>query len=67
MPYDNVYMWCLNHDINEHIYETNRIRDIESRLLVAKGEVQGGRMDWEFGISLCKLLYIGWINNKALL
>ena len=24
-------------------------------------------MDWEFGLSRCTLLYIGWINNKALL
>ena len=24
-------------------------------------------MGWEFGISICKLLYIGWINNKVLL
>ncbi len=24
-------------------------------------------MDWEFGISRCKLLYIGWVNNKDLL
>ena len=24
-------------------------------------------VDWEFGISRCKLLYIGWINNKVLL
>ena len=24
-------------------------------------------MDWESGISRCKLLYIGWINNKVLL
>ena len=23
-------------------------------------------MDWEFGIGRCKLLYIGWINNKVL-
>ena len=28
---------------------------------------QGGGMDWEFGISRCKLVYIGWINNKVLL
>ena len=30
---------------------------------------QGGgeRKDWEFGISRCKLLYIGWINNSVLL
>ena len=24
-------------------------------------------MDWEFGISRCKLLYIEWITNKVLL
>ena len=24
-------------------------------------------MDWEFGVSRCKLVYIGWINNKVLL
>ena len=33
--------------------------------MVAKGE--GGGMDWEFGISRCKLLHIEWINNKVLL
>ena len=30
---------------------------------------QGGGVvgdGWEFGISRCKLLYIEWINNKAL-
>ena len=27
---------------------------------------EGGK-DWEFGISRCKLLYTGWINNKILL
>ena len=34
--------------------------------MVAKGRGWGG-MDWEFGISRCKLLYTGWINNKVLL
>ena len=24
-------------------------------------------MEWEFGISRCKLLYIEWISNKVLL
>ena len=23
-------------------------------------------MEWEAGVSSCKLLYIGWINNKVL-
>ena len=31
-----------------------------------QGGEQGG-MDWEFGISRCKLLYIEWIDNKVLL
>ena len=26
-----------------------------------------GGMEWEVGVSRCKLLYIGWINNKVLL
>ena len=30
------------------------------------GRGWGGR-DWEFGISRCKLLCIGWINSKVLL
>ena len=40
---------------------------IENRLVVTKGEGVGGGMEWEFGISRCKLLYIEWINNKVLL
>ena len=35
--------------------------------MVAKGEEGGGGVDWEFGISRCKLLYIEWINNRVLL
>ena len=35
--------------------------------MVAKGEGGGGGMEWECGISRCKLVYIGWINNKVLL
>ena len=26
-----------------------------------------GERDWKFGISRCKLICIGWINNKVLL
>ena len=31
------------------------------------GDRGGGRMDWEFGVSSCKLVYMGRINNKVLL
>ena len=49
-------MWNLKYDTNELIYETNRLTDIENRLVVVKGEV---------GVSRCRLLYTGWINNKV--
>ena len=26
----------------------------------------GGEVNWEVGVSRCKLLYIEWINNKVL-
>ena len=42
------------------------ITNLENRLVVAKGEEGGGGMDYEFGISKCKLLYIEWISNKVL-
>ena len=35
--------------------------------MVTKVEGVGGGMDWEFGVSRCKLLYIEWVNNKVLL
>ena len=47
-----------------HFY---RLTDTENGLVVAKAEGRGGRMDGEFGISRCKLLFIGLINNKVLL
>ena len=35
--------------------------------MVAKGEEREGGVDWEFGISTCKLLYTEWINTTVLL
>ena len=37
-------MWSLKYNTNELIYETNRLKDIEKRLMVAKG-VGWGRDD----------------------
>ena len=34
--------------------------------MVAKLEGYEEEMDWGVWISRCKLLYIGWINNKVL-
>ena len=49
---------------NELIYETDSQTQGTDLWLPGGG---GGGMDWEFGISRCKLLYIGWITNKVLL
>ena len=47
--------------------QMNLSTDIENRLVVATGEERWGKDGWEFGLNRCKLLHIGWINNKVLL
>ena len=44
--------------------QTHRHRE---QICGCQGGGGGGGREWEFGISRCKLLYIGWINNKVLL
>jgi len=61
-------MWNLKFDTNEHSYETETYSDIENKQTC--GFQRGGWVGmekWEVGIGRCKLLYIGWINNKHLL
>ena len=40
--------------------------DKENRLVVAKGEGFGKGMEWEVGVSRCKLLFMHGIINKVL-
>ena len=35
--------------------------------MVAKGEEGGSGMDWDLGISKCKLLHLEWMGNELLL
>ena len=42
----------------------NRLTDIENRCVVAKEDRGGSGMDWELGVSRCKLLHLEWVNNK---
>ena len=42
----------------------NSCKNIIRKSLLSQGSTGE---DWEFGISICKLLYIEWINNKVLL
>ena len=61
-------MWNLKYGTKEHISQTETDSQIQGTDLWLPGEREGGGgMGWEFGISRCKLVYIGWINNKVLL
>ena len=64
--YDITYMWNLKYDTNELIYETETDSLTQEADLWLPRELEGGReMNWEFGISRCKLLHTEWINNKV--
>ena len=34
-------------------------------LWLPKGRGGEGKVDWESGVNRCKLVYLGWINNKV--
>ena len=44
--------------------QTHRHRE---QTWLPRGRRDWGGMDWEFGITRCKLLYIEWIKNEVLL
>ena len=50
-----------------YLQNRNRLTDTENRLVVAKREGSGRGMEWEVGISRCKLLSLEWVNNMVLL
>ena len=56
-------MWNLKYSTSEPIYRTA----MDSETVDAKGEEEQGGIDWETGVSRCKLLHLGRINNKILL
>ena len=60
IPYDITYMWNPKYDTNEHIYATTTGLQ---RLPRGLGEARTGSL----GLIVCRLLYTGWINTKALL
>ena len=50
------HVWSLKYDTIELTYETEPDSQTENRL--PRGKMSKGGMDWEFGVSQCKLLYI---------
>ena len=62
------YHWYVGYKIRHkwtYLWNRNRRTDIERRLVTKVGIER--EMDWELGISRCKLFYISWINNEVLL
>ena len=57
-------MWNLKYGTNEPIYKIET--DAQNRLVVAKGEGGESGMDWEFGVSRCKLVHLEWMNEVIL-
>ena len=57
IPYNITYMSDLKQNTNDYIYKTET--DIENRPVVVKKKGYGGGINWDFGISRYKLLYIG--------
>ena len=49
------------------MFYRNKITDIESRLVVDKGEGVMGGLEWEVGVSRYRLLYVEWISSRVLL
>ena len=44
-------MWTLKNNTNESIYKTEIDSDMENKRMVTKGERDGGRMNWDYGIN----------------
>ena len=67
IPRDIIYMWDLKYDtINLSMRRKQAHRHREQTCgCHSKGSWKG--MEWEFGFSRCKLLYIEQINSKVLL
>ena len=50
-----------------YLQNRNGLTDMENTLAVASREEGEGWMEWEFGISKCKLLHTAWIRSTSML
>ena len=59
------YMGNLKRNTTNELTSTHRLR--EWNYGCGRGEEDGGRDDWEFGMDTYTLLHVKWITNKDLL
>ena len=50
-----------------YLQNTDRLTDMENRLVVAKGEGGGSGMDGESGVRRRKLFHLAWRSDEVLL
>ena len=67
IPCDITYMWNLKHDANSLSMRQKYTHIQRTDLWLPRGREGRGGMNWAFGVSRCKLLQIGWINNNDVL
>ena len=66
-PSNLTYRWSPTHAADECVYGTETDSQTHRTDLWLPGAWRaGGGMEWEFGLSRCKLVYIEQINNKVL-
>ena len=68
--HDITYIWNLIYGTNEPIYQKIKQTHEHGEQTCGcqgGGGGEGSEMDWEFGVSICKLLYLECISNEVLL
>ena len=61
-------MWNPKYVTKEPIHQTEKnTRTHREQTCVAKGQRGGRGIDWEFGVSRCKLFHLEWISDAVLL
>ena len=66
IPGDITYMWNLKYSTNEPIYRVETDSQTWRTDLHCQGGGGESGIDWEFGISRCKPLHLGYICNEVL-
>ena len=62
-----LYVESVIQGTRSYLWNRKKRTDMETSLAVASGEGVGAGVEWKVGVSRCKLLETGWINNKILL
>ena len=65
ISYDITYMWVLTYNTMNLTMKQRQTHRREKQTHSCQRRRGREEMDWEFGVSRCKLLHIGWIHNKG--